>query len=186
VLRQCVGVVTQLRTEQIADARQRRIRARHRRQLFGQRQFPFVFRAQPIAVDFVRDGPLAPLAPASTRMFTVAVRNMGGAATWALNATTSLGSVRDLSPASVSPGPGEVATATFYVDVPAGAEPGRSVELRVIGTHSTDPDLFNTAKADVSVAFPDDSDGDAVLEGQDNCPTVPNAGQVDSDGDGIH
>lgn len=34
------------------------------------------------------------------------------------------------------------------------------------------------------VAFAADSDGDGVADGQDNCPWVANAGQLDTDGDG--
>jgi beta-glucanase (GH16 family) len=45
-----------------------------------------------------------------------------------------------------------------------------------------DEGAFNVNK--ISVVAPPDSDSDSVPDSADNCPQVPNSGQVDSDGDG--
>jgi thrombospondin type 3 repeat protein len=150
-----------------------------------QRELSKLLRAQPIRVSFQVERTMAPVAPASSRMFVVSVTNSGPASAWILSATTSLGTVRDLVPASVSIESGATATATFLLDIPVDAEPGQNVDVRVTATHATNPDLYNSAAAQTSVAYLDDGDGDGVPDAQDNCPTLSNAGQVDSDRDGI-
>lgn len=51
--------------------------------------------------------------------------------------------------------------------------------------NSADRSLYNTASLDLEVADPDDPDGDRVRNIEDNCPMVPNADQLDTDGESI-
>ncbi len=50
---------------------------------------------------------------------------------------------------------------------------------------NTSADYDNVVLAATDVVAPGDGDGDGVPDGQDNCPSVSNPGQVDTDGDGI-
>jgi hypothetical protein len=149
-----------------------------------QRQFPSTFRAQTVSVGFA--GPDVPILPGSSRQVTFVVKNLGEAtATFGLTAVTKLGAVRDLSPGSVSIDPGASATASFYVDMPADAPVGNTIELRVTATNTLDAALYNSSSMTLSVADAADVDGDHIPDVADNCPGTPNADQIDSDRDGL-
>jgi hypothetical protein len=73
------------------------------------------------------------------------------------------GSARTLS---ITPATGATGTATVTVE-------------------ATDPAANSTTTAFTVTIETQDTDGDGVPDGSDNCPTVPNPGQGDADGDGI-
>jgi hypothetical protein len=59
---------------------------------------------------------------------------------------------------------------------------GRFIQVRV--TFEPDDDGNSPILSDIRIAV-GDSDGDGIPDADDNCPTTPNADQVDTDGDGI-
>lgn len=68
-----------------------------------QRQFPALYRAQTVDVSFNVDGALVPVAAGASRQVGFTVRNLGATAVeYVLTASTSVGSTRDVSPATVS------------------------------------------------------------------------------------
>ena len=150
-----------------------------------QRVHPVTFRAQPVAVFFTRPM-LDVVAPGSSRRFSFAVTNVGNeAATFALKVTTTVGEIRDLSPAVVTVQPGTSATPSFSLAVPAHAERFFDVELRMTATSTADDAVSNSASARLDVARAGDADNDYVDDDLDNCPAVPNATQLDVNQDGI-
>lgn len=148
-----------------------------------QRQFPATFRAQTVSLTF--DAAL-PVPAGSSRRLTFSVKNIGTqTASYTLNASSGLGAVRGLEPATATLEPGAVLVAGFYLDLPADAHVGDFIHLAASAHSTADPALFNTASMDLEVADPNDLDGDRVANGSDNCPMVPNADQLDTDGEGI-
>ena len=81
--------------------------------------------------------------------------------------------------------------ALYPVDVTAAAQAAVDVGDSFIGFRlsTTDTDRFwlgsVLALAEPIITVHDDFDGDGVLDTADNCPTVPNAGQLDADGDTV-
>ena len=149
-----------------------------------QRQFPTVFRAQTVEVTFDYERAI-PVLAGSSRQFAFHVRNAGASpASFTLNSSSSLGTVRDIAPSTVTLAPGSTAVATFYLDRPADATVGDLIELRMSASNTADAALYNGTSAEVEVADPADLDGDRVLNIGDNCPNVPNASQIDRDGEG--
>jgi len=102
-----------------------------------------------------------------------------------LSAKTTRGKVGDVSPGSISLQPGESATPSFALEVPANAAPLDFIEIRLSATNSSDASLANSTTIHLEVAPPDDGDGDGIKNDVDNCPEFPNGGQEDSDKDGI-
>lgn len=150
-----------------------------------QRQFPALFRAQTVGVFFNFDR-LGAIVAGSNTQHRFTVTNLGTAvATFALNARTSLGEVRDLSPRTVSLEPGASATPAFSLAIPASARPGASIDVRLTATNTADAALGNSDSVTLDVAYDDDRDGDSAKDTEDNCPSVPNADQSDSNRDGV-
>jgi hypothetical protein len=148
------------------------------------RQFSKLFRPQTVRVAF-SETPVAVQAGSSTQL-TAVIENLGTtAATFAVEASTSVGTVRDLSPASVVLNPGATTPATFYLDIAQGASQGIDIDLKITAWATAATTLYNTAKAHLRVAYANDRDGDDVIDSEDNCPDTPDIAQIDSDGDGI-
>ena len=57
--------------------------------------------------------------------------------------------------------------------------------VRLAASTAANGEQANTASLSFDVAYADDMDGDSVPDARDNCPTTPNANQIDSDRDGI-
>ena len=149
-----------------------------------QRLHPVTLRAQPVALFF--NYPPANVVPGAVRRFTFAVTNVGTeAATFALRVTSTLGEVRDLSPATVTVQPGTSATPSFLLTVPADADPLSEIELRMNATSTSDASVMNSASARLEVAREGDTDGDSVADDEDNCRDVPNRDQTDRNHDGV-
>lgn len=114
-----------------------------------QRQFPTLFRAQSVEVTFDYDR-ATPMLAGSSREFSFHVRNAGAAtASFALSASSGLGTVRDVAPSSVTLGAGASATATFYLDLPVDMTIGDLISLRMSATDTSDAALYNVASADL-------------------------------------
>ncbi len=80
--------------------------------------------------------------------------------------------------------PGHTASVAIHVFVEADAFP-RVTNVATVDL-SSDEDPSNNAATDVAVVeLPPDSDGDGVLDVNDNCPDVENPDQSDLDGDSI-
>ena len=145
-----------------------------------QRQFPVLFRAQTVSVffNFERSDVVA---AGSSRPLRFTVTNHGTtAASFALDAKTDLGEVRELSPRTVALPPGGSATASFSLAVPSNAASGDYISLRLTAASTADARLTNSASARLQVASSDDKDGDRVKDPDDNCPAVPNSDQIDT------
>lgn len=150
-----------------------------------QRQYPVMFRAQPVAV-FFHHGQSNAIAAGTGRRFRFAVTNVGTeSATFALDVRTTLGQVVDLSPPAVTVEPGTSALVSFSLSIPAEAVPPCFIHLRMTATETTDPAVMNSASAELELSRPDDADNDYVPDAIDNCPEVPNHSQIDQDGNGI-
>jgi hypothetical protein len=142
-------------------------------------RFSTVFRAQTVSVAF--EGTTVPIPAGSSRQFAVSVKNHGAvAATYALSATTDLGTVRDLSASTILLSPGGSATASFYIDVPSDAAAHARIRTQFRATDIADPARYNAASARLYVAGQDDLDGDQFLNGADNCPNTPDTVPTDS------
>jgi hypothetical protein len=151
------------------------------------RQSPVLIRPQTVFVSFEFDQTQIPSVVAgSTKRFRFTVKNFGAApAAFTLAATADRGQVRELSPGRISLQPGESATPSFALDVPADASPSDYIDLRLSATNSSDASLANSTTFHLEVAPPDDVDNDMIKNDVDNCPEFPNGGQEDSDKDGI-
>jgi hypothetical protein len=152
-----------------------------------QRQFPEVFRAQPVEIGFWFEWPtfLHVVAPGSSRQMPFRVRNKGSAqATFALSVETDHGSIRDLSPRLVSLDPGATADGVFQLDIPEESEE-HIISLQIKATDIADTAVNNSISIKLNVSDRDDLDGDTVRNVEDNCPGVPNGPQLDLDHDGI-
>jgi Thrombospondin type 3 repeat len=127
-----------------------------------------------------------PVAAGGPRAINGSVTNTGSArATLSVTATSDVADVRDLAPVSVTLDPGASAQVSFMIDVPVAARPGVVMEVKLTAANTADVEQFNAASLSLDVAYADDTDGDSVTNARDNCPSVPNADQIDSDGDGI-
>jgi len=151
------------------------------------RQSPVLIRPQTVRVSFEFDETQVPSVVAgSTKRFRFTVKNFGATpATFTLSAKTTRGKIRDVSPGSISLQPGESATPSFALEVPANAAPLDFIEIRLSATNSSDASLANSTTIHLEVAPPDDVDDDGIKNDVDNCPEFPNGGQEDSDKDGI-
>jgi len=83
-------------------------------------------------------------------------------------------------PDSVELAPGAEAVLPVRVDVPGDAVAGEFDEISLLATSGQNPWVQDVARARVAVQG-SDADGDGILLGQDNCPTVPNPSQADAD-----
>jgi hypothetical protein len=152
-----------------------------------QRQFPEMFRAQPVEIGFWFEWPtfLHVVAPGSSRRMPFKVRNKGSAHTiFALSVETDHGSIRDLSPRLVSLDPGATADGVFQLDIPEDSE-GHIISLQIKATDTADTAVNNSISIGLNASYRDDLDGDTVRNLEDNCPEVPNSPQYDADRDGI-
>lgn len=84
---------------------------------------------------------------------------------------------------SFSSTPGNPATATFSW-TPTGSQTGSYI-LVFTATDNGFPALSAPARTYYVTVVVTDGDGDGVPDSSDNCPTIPNPGQEDADGDGI-
>lgn len=150
-----------------------------------QRQYPVLFRPQPVSVSFAFDHTQIPaIVAGSTKQFGFTVTNHGTAsAVFAPAVRASEGEVRNISPRNVSLQPGASATVVFSLVVPTKPELS-SIYLQLTATHTTDATLTNGTDVDLEIAPPDDVDKDYVKNDVDNCPEFPND-QHDDDHDGI-
>jgi hypothetical protein len=127
------------------------------------------------------DGTVPNLGPAGTNQ-AVSVTCSNGGASPTVTTETSLPDT-----CAVSGGPG-----TYNVQITAGTSCTYTVEACIAATniHETDTDTGNNCASDQGLICLD-QDGDTIADGglpcngPDNCPTVPNVGQEDADGDGI-
>jgi hypothetical protein len=152
-----------------------------------QRQFPEMFRAQPVEIGFWFEWPtsLPIVAPGSSRQMSFKVRNKGSArTTFALSVETESGSIRDLSPRQVSLDPGASADGVFRLDIPEESQ-GNIISLEIKATNTADAAVNNSIAIQLNVSYRDDLDGDMVRNVEDNCPGLPNSPQLDLDHDGI-
>jgi hypothetical protein len=150
-----------------------------------QRQHAVTFRAQPVAL-FFNFGMSDAVERGTTRRLTFAVTNVGTEpATFALDVTTTLGEVIDLSPLTVTVQPGTSATPSFSLAIPATAERLGGIQLRMTATSTAEAFVRNTVSASLEVAREDDADSDYVTDIADNCRNVPNHDQVDTNRNGI-
>ena len=151
------------------------------------RQSPVLIRPQTVRVSFEFDATQIPSVVAgSSRRFHFSVTNLGAApATFTLAAKPTGGEVRGLSPGTVSLRPGESATPSFALNVPADASQMDYIDIRLSATNSSDVSLANSTTFHLELAPPDDVDDDMITNDVDNCPEFPNGRQEDSDKDGI-
>ena len=151
------------------------------------RQSPILIRPQTVLVSFEFDETQIPSVIAgATKRFRFTVKNFGAApATFTLAATADRGKVLEVSPSRISLQPGESATPSFALDVPANASPMDYIFIRLSATNSADASLANSTTFHLEVAPADDVDDDMIKNDVDNCPNFPNGGQEDSDKDGI-
>jgi hypothetical protein len=151
-----------------------------------QRQFPTVFRAQPLEVTFNYDDASLPVLAGSSRRFQFGVRNAGPSrGTVALEVATTRGVVRRIAPRKLSIDAGATATASFSLHLPDGATPGDLIDVHITATNTTHATESNSVSVRLEVADPNDVDGDGIPNAEDNCPTVPNGDQLDMNGNGI-
>jgi hypothetical protein len=107
------------------------------------RQFPANFLAQTVTVSIADVG--TPLVAGSSRQVAFSLNNLGTVgATFELDVVTTPGSVHDLSPGTLSVGPGSAATATFSLDTPVDALEGSALDLRITATNTANPALYNS------------------------------------------
>ena len=151
-----------------------------------QRQLPRILRAPTVEVRFDDGVSRLPLVVGGSRSIGGSVRNDGSArVTFLVTATSDGADVRDLTPASVVLEAGASASVSFSIDVPASTRQGAVVDVRLTATSAADGEQLNSASLSLDVAYADDTDGDSVPNASDNCPSTPNADQIDSDRDGI-
>jgi von Willebrand factor A domain-containing protein 7 len=151
-----------------------------------QRQFPTVFRAQPLAVTFEYDDALLPVLAGSSRQFRFRVRNAGASReTFALQVAATRGVVRRVAPRSLTIDAGATGTATFSLRLPASATPGDLIDVRITVTNTAHAAESNGVSVRLNVAYPNDVDGDGIPNAEDNCPNVPNGDQLDMNKNGI-
>jgi len=150
------------------------------------RQFPTIFHAQPLEVTFDYDDALLPVLAGSSRRFRFSVRNAGASReTFVLQVSTTRGVVRRIAPRRLAVDPGTTATASFSLDLPDGATPGDLIDVHITATNTAHATESNGVSVRLDVAYPDDVDGDSIPNAEDNCPTVPNADQLDMNKNGI-
>jgi hypothetical protein len=149
-----------------------------------QRQYPILFRPQPVSVSFAFDQTQIPaIVAGSTKQFRFTVTNHGtGSATFAPAVRASEGEV-NISPRTILLQPGASSTVIFSLLVPTKPE-FSSIFLRLTATHTADATLANGTDVVLEIAPPDDMDKDYVKNDLDNCPELPND-QHDDDRDGI-
>jgi hypothetical protein len=127
------------------------------------------------------------------RAATLAVTNVDP---YVLNVSSS-GACTNLAPAASYPEGAEAAGTVNVIKAPVSAAvPDNTAPCTLTVTaslagnvlHLTDVDASDTLTASVVLCPDEDNDGVSTTGGvcgQDNCPTVPNPGQQDTDGDGI-
>ena len=148
-----------------------------------QRQFSTVYRAQTVGVR-VDAGAEDTVAAGSSTTFSFAIANTGTVpATFSIGVVTSEGSVRNLTPTVVTLAGGATAPANFVLDVPSDVPDGTAITVRLTATHVGDATRFNTAALVLRVSTVLDVDTDGVPDDADNCVTVSNPDQSNTDGD---
>jgi von Willebrand factor A domain-containing protein 7 len=116
------------------------------------REFPALFTGQPASVQ-VGVGATDTLLAGTIRSFGVTVTNAGGAATYGLQATSSVPAIgASVSPGSVAVPGGGTATSSLSVTVPAGTPEGTEVAVTVTATNAADSSIFNSATVRFVVA----------------------------------
>jgi len=115
------------------------------------REFPALFTGQPASVK-VNVGSLDTLPAGASRSFDISVSNAGAAATYALQATSSVpGVTAFVAPNVVTVNGGATATSQLTVNVAAGTPPGSEVAITITATNTANAAIFNSATVTFSV-----------------------------------
>jgi len=115
------------------------------------REFPALFTGQPASVK-VNVGSLDTLPAGASRSFDISVSNTGAAATYALQATSSVpGVTAFVAPNFVTVNGGASATSQLTVNVPAGTPQGTEVAITITATNTGNAAIFNSATVTFSV-----------------------------------
>ena len=150
-----------------------------------QRQWPTFITAQPVAVSVPLQRRL-PIVRGGSGSVSFAVTNVGATAnTFALSASATVGRVRDLTPKTLTLGPGQSSSAAFSLDIPPDAWQGDPIDVVMVAQSTTAASVRNSTTLKMMVARDDDLDDDSVPDVRDNCPGRSNADQIDADFDGI-
>ncbi len=143
------------------------------------RQFPELFRAQPVSVsfdldglitrpDFYRTGPLNAgeymalarfdrvIAAGASRTLRFVVTNLGAStARFSIEVTTDVGVARVVSPRVLSLAPGATGDAIILVTIPASATTGQSISLQVKASDTAKDSVGNFTELELEVARKD-------------------------------
>lgn len=109
-----------------------------------QRQYPVVYRAQPILVT-AEGVPVLDVSPGSQATADFTVTNLGEAGHFDINASDELDFVTSVQPTLVSLGMGESAQVAVQLDVPQTATSGESSRITLTATRTDDASVFNSA-----------------------------------------
>jgi len=140
-----------------------------------QRQYPLMFRAQPVAVFFNYDR--SGLINVGTSRRTFAVMNVGTeTATFVLNVSTTDGEVLGLSPSTVTLAPRTSATASFSLSIPANEQHFGRVSLRITATNIADPSINNAVLAGLEIGPAGDTNNDSAVSVRRLTPESGEAG----------
>jgi hypothetical protein len=116
------------------------------------REFPALFSGQPASVK-VNVGATDTLLAGTSQSFDVNVSNTGAAATYALQATSSVAAVGvSVAPSSVTVNGGATATSSLTINVPAGTPAGSEVAVTITATNAADSTIFNATTVRFVVA----------------------------------
>lgn len=156
------------------------------------REFPALFRGQPANVQ-VAVGATDTLLAGTSRSFDVTLTNAGAAATYSLQATSSVAGIDvSVSPVSIAAPAGGTATSSLTISVPAGTPEGTEVAVTVTATSTADSSIFNSATVRFVIASnrPPDASGAlptiaSLWPANHDMADVGITGVTDPDGDPI-
>ncbi len=130
------------------------------------RAFPATLGVQAVRVRPVAVGFQLPLGQTTPVQFEVT--NLGPSATFVITAADEAGFLSDVTPSTLSLGPGAAGISTVSLTVPQ-ATPLSFDTLTVVARNSTDPTVSNSARVGLAIGVPD-RDNDGVPDDRDLCP----------------
>ncbi|MBJ6982030.1 hypothetical protein [Luteimonas sp. MC1572] len=114
------------------------------------REYPTVYRAQPLAIELDGIGQVE-LVPGATKTIAFSVTNHGTRGTYSVVASDELGFTTSVQPSSLALAPGEEAEVRVTVSAPADAVDGASSTVVLTATRVGQPEVFNSASTVVTV-----------------------------------